>query len=159
MKLSFNTNGWNEFSWVDFYTMAADMEFGGIEIHDILSEDLSGKNRPFSSEQIVGTARKMREMGLCIPCIDLVNDIADESAFEANCADIDAAISKAELLGRPYIRLRARTNAENDEGVKALMAKVLPIAEKAGVALLIETVGIYADTATLTQIKRSYSGT
>ena len=39
MKLSFSTNGWNEFSWVDFYTMAKDLGFSGIEIHDILSEE------------------------------------------------------------------------------------------------------------------------
>ena len=154
MKLSFNTNGWSDLSWVDCYTMAADMEFSGIEIHDILSEDLSGKNRPFSSEQIVGTARKMRELGIVIPCIDLCCDIADESAFEANCADIDAAIGKAEMLGRPYIRLRAVTKAENDDSVIALMEKMLPVAEKAGVKLII---GLRRDVKKMTDLAEKFT--
>ena len=98
MKLSFSTNGWDSFSWVDFYTMAKDLEFSGIEIHDIMSEDFSGKNRPFSSEQIVGTARKLREIGVEIPCIDVVGDISDPGCAERLGRDIPQSISKAALL-------------------------------------------------------------
>ncbi|MGI6029476.1 MAG: AMP-binding protein [Candidatus Heteroscillospira sp.] len=159
MKLSFNTNGWNEFSWVDFYTMAMDLDFSGIEIHNILSEELSGKNRPFSSEQIVGTARKMRELGLDIPCIDLVCDIADGEAADENLRQLEAGIGKAELLGCPCVRVRAGDDdmGAGDSAVIALMERALPMAERAKVSILIETVGIYADTARLRDVLNHFA--
>jgi len=162
MKLSFSTNGWTGFSWVDFYSMATDLEFAGIEIHDILSEANSGKNRPFSDQQIVGTARKMRELGLAVPCIDLINDIADGAAFEKNRADIAEGVSKASILGCPYVRVRAgvsdRTDeAVEDEAVIRLMEAVLPECERARVTLLIETKGVYADTKRLRDVLNHFA--
>ena len=35
MKLSFSTNGWDDFDWTDFYVTAKDLQFDGIEIHDV----------------------------------------------------------------------------------------------------------------------------
>ena len=148
MKLSFSTNGWDSFSWVDFYTMAKDLEFSGIEIHDIMSEDFSGKNRPFSSEQIVGTARKLREIGVEIPCIDVVGDISDPGCAEKLGRDIPQSISKAALMDCPYVRVRAGDGG-SDEAAAAVIEKALPAAEAAGVTLLVETAGIYSDTARL----------
>ena len=50
MKLAFSTNGWNDFDWTDFYVTAKDLQFAGIEIHDIKREIFFGKNRPFNTE-------------------------------------------------------------------------------------------------------------
>ena len=156
MKLSFSTNGWDSFSWVDFYTMAKDLEFSGIEIHDIMSEDFSGKNRPFSSEQIVGTARKLREIGVEIPCIDVVGDISDPGCAEKLGRDIPQSISKAALLDCPYVRVRAGEGG-SDEAAAAVIEKALPAAEAAGVTLLVETAGIYSDTARLRDLLNRFA--
>ena len=45
MKLSYSTNGWDDFDWTDFYATAKDLQFAGVEIHDIKREVFSGKNR------------------------------------------------------------------------------------------------------------------
>ena len=94
MKLSFSTNGWNEFDWADFYVTAKDLQFSGIEIHDIKREIFSGKNRPFNNENIVETARKLAQMGLEISALDSTCDVADKDKIEENIAEI-----------REYIRI------------------------------------------------------
>ena len=38
MRLAFSTNGWDDFDWSDFYVTAKDLQFSGIEIHDIKRE-------------------------------------------------------------------------------------------------------------------------
>ena len=45
MRLSFSTNGWDDFDWSDFYVTAKDLQFSGIEIHDIKREVFSGSFR------------------------------------------------------------------------------------------------------------------
>ena len=47
MNLSFSTKGWQGYSWEDFCTAAVDMKLQGIELHDILSTDLTQKGGPF----------------------------------------------------------------------------------------------------------------
>ena len=49
MKLSFSTNGWNGFTWEDFYTMAKDLGFAGIEIHDVKEQTFQGANGPLTT--------------------------------------------------------------------------------------------------------------
>ena len=53
MKLSFSTNGWDDFDWTDCYATAKDLQFAGIEIHDIKREVFSGKNRLSGSNLII----------------------------------------------------------------------------------------------------------
>ena len=72
MKLSFSTNGWNGFTWEDFYTMAKDLGFSGIEIHDIAEQTFQGANGPLRKENVSKTARKMANLGLSIPCVNSV---------------------------------------------------------------------------------------
>ncbi|MBQ7809830.1 MAG: sugar phosphate isomerase/epimerase, partial [Clostridia bacterium] len=67
MKLSFSTNGWNGFTWEDFYTMAKDLGFEGIEIHDVSNQAFQGSNGPLKQENVSKTARKMANLGLSIP--------------------------------------------------------------------------------------------
>ena len=82
MKLSYSTNGWDDFDWTDFYATAKDLQFAGVEIHDIKREVFSGKNRPFNNENILETARKIFQMQLSIPCLDATCDVADPDKVE-----------------------------------------------------------------------------
>lgn len=157
MNLSFSTNGWNEFGWRDFYSMAKDLGFDGIELHNVGDDLFEGRNAPFSMQELPRTARRLRELGLSIPCIDAVCNMADASKLTENCIDTEDFIAIASKLGTPYIRIYAsaqkgKTPTEEDDAVVEYLKKMLPVAEKAGVVLLIETVGIYADTSRLCDI-------
>ena len=107
MRLAFSTNGGDDFDWSDFYVTAKDLQFSGIEIHDIKREVFSGKNRPFNNENIVETARKINQMNLEIPVIDAVCNIADPDKIQENIEDIREYIRIAKILKCPAIRLRA----------------------------------------------------
>ncbi|MCL2508957.1 MAG: AMP-binding protein [Oscillospiraceae bacterium] len=157
MKLSFSTNGWDDFSWQDFYSMAKDLGFEGVEVHNVGSEAFSGANSPFAKSALSKTARKLHELRLKIPCLDAVCDIADAGKLTENCIDTEEHIYVASRLGTPYIRIYAsaqqgKTPEEEDDAVVEYLKKMIPVAEKAGVVLLIETVGIYADTSRLLDI-------
>ena len=107
MKLSFSTNGWDDFDWTDFYVTAKDLQFDGIEIHDVKREVFSGKNRPFNSENIVETAHKLAQMELTIPCLDTTCDVSDETKIDENVAEIEEYIKIAKIVKCPCIRIRA----------------------------------------------------
>ncbi len=156
MKLSFSTYGWNNFSWVDFYTMALDLEFGGIEVHDIFSDDFSSKGAPFSPEQIVGTARKMRDLALDIPSISVGANIADENAIDENYAKIKHAINMAQILGTNYVSVSAGNSGE-DKTVIEVLERALPEAEACNITILVETCGIYSDTTRLRDILNHFA--
>ena len=156
MKLSFSTNGWNDFDWADFYVTAKDLKFAGIEIHDIKREVFSGKNRPFNDENIVETSRKIKQMGLEIPVIDATCNLADPDKIEENIKEIREYIRIAHILSAPAIRLRAgisNTDTEvSDDPVIACIREVYKEADTNGVSLLIETVGPYTDTERLRNV-------
>ncbi len=156
MKLSFSTNGWHSFGWSDFTAMACELGFNGIEVHDILSDSMSAADAPFESSKISSTARKLTEQGLSIPCIDTVCNIADSSKIEESCEEIENYIDRASKLGCPCVRIHAtvskQTPREDDETVVTVIGRVVSKAEKAGITLLIETSGIFADTSRLRDI-------
>ena len=158
MKLSFSTNGWHGFDWADFTSMATDLGFDGIEIHNISDARLSGEGAPFSPSRLPDTARQLWEQGLQIPCLDVLGNIADADALDANRTEISDRLDNAALLRTPYLRLHATEAGEDtDAVVKTLIRRALPLAEKRGVTLLIETVGVYADTVRLRELLNSFA--
>jgi len=142
MNLSFSTNKWNDFNLNDFFDIASEYKFGGIEIHDVSKlKDLDIKN----------AYHLMTEKKIKVPCIDMVSDIskADKTAFDEFGKCIDAA----KALNSSYIRLKAMS----EDNVSEFINKVLPIAEENGIVLLVETVGAYADTEKLRELLISFS--
>ena len=148
MKLSFSTNGWHGFDFDEFTAMATDLGFDGIELHNVGSDVLSGPGAPFSAKKRVATARELWRLGLSVPCIDVLGDIADGQATAGVAAETKLMIDVAAAIGAPYLRIHAGAQGDDDAVIR-FIASVLPDAEKAGVSLLIETVGIFADTARL----------
>ena len=96
--------------------------------------------------------RRLYEQKLQIPCIDAIGDIADAMAADAVEKEVEACLDIASNLHIPFIRLRAESTADVAAGVEntaALLEKLLPKAEERGVALLVETSGLFCDTAEL----------
>ena len=90
MKLSFSIKGWSDHSWSEFCDLALEMEFQGIELHNIHGTDFTAKGSPFHAHAAAATIRGLQEKKLSIPCIDSICDIADDSSFDYNCSEIAA---------------------------------------------------------------------
>ena len=159
MKLSFSTNGWNGFTWEDFYTMAKDLGFAGVEIHDAANQAFQGVNGPLRPENISKTARSLANLGLTIPCINVLCDISDNETKDDNVTEIMEHISLAKKLNTPFIRLRAGEsgNSEADDTCAYVLAECKEFAEEANVTILVETVGIYADTKRLANLLNRFA--
>ena len=154
MKIAFSTLGCPDFDWPDIYSMAKDLGFDGIEMRG-LGDDLFAVNaRPFRADQIDKTIALLARMHLTIPCLSSGCVHKDTENWPATREEIGDYIRLAARLGSSYIRLLADRNADregevDDEVVLAHLKEVLPLAEEKGVMLLLETNGVYADTARL----------
>ena len=167
IKISFSTNGWInsdlEFScdWNTLFSSAKELGYDGIELHNITDPVLSAPGAPFSDEYISSTARRIASAKLSIACVDSLSDIADPNTVDSACEEIKGCINFAARVRSPFVRIRAAIgtpdpeNAENT--AKSVVERVLPVAEDAGVSLLIETSGVFADTARLAKFLNIYT--
>ena len=143
MKFSFSTNYWNKYNIYDFFSFAANYNFSGIEIHSV--DELYDVN-------LSSVDKMQRETNINVCCINLTTDISDESLSSAATAEFDRCIDIAKKLGIPYIRLKCSGNVgDNDKTAAAekFVSYALPIAKKAGVELLVESMGIFSETSKL----------
>ena len=147
MKLSFSTNRWNGFSLTDFLDLGKEYHFSGVEIHDASKFT---PNLPFAYQ-------KTAEYRMEIPCIDLTGDIAIAADLTKNLEELSMALTAACKLHSAYIRIKASACENADESVRAFIAAALPEAASAGVTLLVETVGLYADTAHLRELLNEFA--
>ena len=154
MKLAFSTLACPNFSWADIYTMAKDLGFDGIEIRGLGDEIFAVKAQPFTASQLPSTIKKLKDLKLEIPCLSSACCLKYADREEENLREIQEYINLAQKLGTPYIRILADRDAapegEVDDGVVlSQLKKMAPLAQKAGVTLLVETNGVYSDTGRL----------
>ena len=156
MKLSFSINGWNGYSWEDFVTAAQEARIGGIELHGIHTDDFTQKTGPFHRYNTAATVRGMFEKRLTIPCLDSVCDIADGNADNVN--EIKECLRAAHDLNVPYVRVHAADGGADDmDAVIACLEQVEPEAERLGVTMLLETVGMFAATNRLRDVLNHFA--
>lgn len=151
MKLSFSTKGWHQKSFEEFCAIAKEMRFAGIELHNVQNPLFTGSESALADYARAATLRKLYELNLSIPCLDMIQDPALESRHEACSAELAACLQIAQNLHIPYIRVRSA--AEGGElavsAVRQWLRQSLAVAEQAGVALLLETCGPFCNTAVL----------
>ena len=143
MKLSFSTNRWFDYTFEQFIDIAGEYRFQGIEIHDVHA--VFDVNEP---GKITALYRRIMEKRLEISCIDLVSDIvcSKNDALEELALVLDAA----KRLHAPYVRVKTACDGDDTPAaVQEFLREALPMAEKNGTTLLVETVGVFADTAKL----------
>lgn len=154
MKIAFSTLGCPDFDWSDIYSMAKDFGFNGIEMRGLGDDIFSVNARPFREDQIDATVAHLRKRRLEIPCLSSGCALKYADRADENERELRAYIDLAAKLGTPYVRVLADECAceagEVDDAVvlKALQ-RLIPYAEQHQVTLLIETNGVYADTARL----------
>lgn len=154
MKISFSTLACPDFSWADIYSMAKDFGFDGIEIRGLGKDIFSVKAQPFSEKQLPKTIEKLKSLRLEIPCLTSGAILKNRENFEKSKAEITAYAELASKLETPYIRVLGDSDPApagdvDDEYVAEALRQLVPIAEEYNVTLLVETNGVYCDTARL----------
>ena len=143
MKLSFSTNRWFDYTFEQFIDIAGEYRFQGIEIHDVHA--VFDVNEP---GKITALYRRIMEKRLEISCIDLVSDIV--SSKNEALDELALVLDAAKRLHAPYVRVKTACDGDDTPAaVQEFLREALPMAEKNGTTLLVETVGVFADTAKL----------
>ena len=157
MRIAFSTLGCPDFDWVDIYTMAKDFQFDGIEIRGIGRNIHAVTAAPFTPRRINQTIQKLSDLRLTIPCFSSNTALKDEEDREAAVLEITEYIELAHELGTPYIRVLADRDAApegevDDDKIAAALLQLADIARGKNVTLLVETNGVYGDTARLRKL-------
>lgn len=158
MKISFSTLGCPRWNWSDITATACDIGYSGIEVRGV-GKDISVPSVPaFSDENIEQTKAELKRLGLVIPCLDSDCCIHLRDSEAATETEIKAYLRLAEKLGTPYVRIMATAPVPHpvgtvDEGYVRERALVLgAMAQQHGVKLLIETHGMWSDSAKLARL-------
>ncbi|MBE6948926.1 MAG: AMP-dependent synthetase [Ruminococcaceae bacterium] len=162
MKLSFSTKGWHEYTWPELCVMAAEYGFDGIELHNIRDGILTAPDGPVNPERRNANLQLLRQNGISISCINTICDISDDSIIDASIAEIKATVDLAADLNVPYVRLHTSENSVKPEAwenssVMQIINSVLPHARENNIILIIETFGMFADTAVLREVLDYYA--
>ena len=156
MKLSFSTRGWGDLSWEELIASAQEMKFSGIEVYNLFKfPAMTDRGGPFHKHSIAATVRQLRDLKLTIPCLDTSMDLSD---CIPDADIVEEMMYIAHDLQVPYVVAWASYgDTEGEEVLKINMERLLPIAEKLGICLLLKTSGIFANTARLRGFLESYA--
>ncbi|MCR5207518.1 MAG: AMP-binding protein [Eubacterium sp.] len=159
MKLSFSTKGWHGISFDEFCETAGDLGFKGIELHNIHNRLFTERDGAFHDYAANATLRRLFEKKLEIACIDTICDLSDADSAEATMKEVEACINIAVNLHIPYIRVRAEQEKTDErfDFVSSMLEKIVSLAEEKGIVILIETKGMFADTAALRTILENFA--
>lgn len=154
MKLAFSTLACPDFDWKDIYSMAKDLGFDGIEIRGLGNDIFAVKAPPFSAGQLSATMEKLASLRLSIPCLSSGCCLKFAEKAEQNLLEIREYIALANKLQTPYVRVLADLEPQpegdvDDAQIVNLLRRCVPFAEEKGVTLLVETNGVYCNTARL----------
>ena len=152
MKLSFSSCGWSKTGWQELCELAKSTGFDGIEIHEQWQPLYSG-TKLLDPSVANAAKRDLVEKKLTIPCLDIHSDLADGTKKKENIKAITDALTVAKRLNIPCLRLSVYSEGEAaDKNVRAVIKATISDARKLGVTLLVETIGIYADTTRLCKL-------
>ncbi len=160
MKLSFSTKGWHNKSFDDFCDIAVDMNFKGIELHNIYNSLFTEKDGAFFNHAANVTLRKLYEKKLSLPCIDTICDPCDVNKKEEAILEISKCIEIAKNLHIPNVRIRAVSENSVEEVSNVLsdvISEILPLAESKNITILVETRGVYCNTAALRDLLQRFA--
>ncbi len=158
MKLSFSTRGWHDNTFEEFCDIASELGFGGIELHNINNRLFTDRDGAFHDYAAAATLRRLYEKKLQLPCIDTLCDLADGAKEEITLDEIRRCMTVAANLHIPYVRIKAMSGDESVlDSIAQRISAVLPEAEEKGITLLIETSGIFCNTAYLREMLNRFA--
>lgn len=158
MKISFSTLGCPRWSWQEITATACDLGYQGIEIRGV-GKDISVPSIPaFSDVNIADTIANLERLHLKIPCLDSDCCIHLRENEQATNDEIKAYIALAQKLGSPYVRIMATAPVPQPVGtvdesyIRDRTVELGHYALEHHVKLLIETHGVWSDSAKLARL-------
>lgn len=153
MKYGFSTLGCPDWAWEDILTTASDLGFDGIELRGVGKEIYLPNSKIFSGDGITSAKNSLKRLNLSISCLTTGAFLFDMSLMDTARKEVEDYIKLAVALNAPYVRVLADRDPApgpvDEEAVEENLRALLPVAEKAGVVLLVETNGIYANSQKL----------
>ncbi len=156
MKLAFSTKGWPGKSLNDFFHAAKMLGYAGVELHDGEKMAHPDGQNPLSKACAAATSRLAADEGVTLCCLDSLCDLTAPNAAGCGAQELSATLERARALRIPYVRVHALTPAD-DETLRAVLEPAVVQAERAGVTLLLETVGVFADTKRLKAVLSAFA--
>ncbi|MBR4333824.1 MAG: sugar phosphate isomerase/epimerase, partial [Clostridia bacterium] len=145
MKLSFSTHGW-PFSLDECVNLAREMRYDGLELSAGSLDVFDRAGAPLSPARLHETVRGLNEQSLSIAALTAGDGWTADEAL--------SLIALAHDLRAPHVVLPLKAAPED---AADMLAPLLPIAERAGVPLLIPSTGLYADTGVLKNLLDSFA--
>ena len=155
MKLSFTIHSWKQESWDEIFAQAKELSFGAIELSSDMNPAFFEKSGPFHKSNISATLRALQDAKIELANYALRADIA--TGDPQNVEQLKEAVAFAKSLHIPSVSVFARDLENAKEHVLSCLEAVLPFAEEAGVTILLETAGLYADTSLLRDVMESFA--
>ncbi|MEG2378052.1 MAG: sugar phosphate isomerase/epimerase family protein [Clostridia bacterium] len=152
MKISFSTLGCPSWTLREILSTAKDLGYDGIELRGLGSELFMPDAKPFTGENLAKTCAMLKASGIAIPVIS--TECAMIEGSEAGIKNVRAYIDLARSLGAPYIRVLGDSNPWPDDTVDEKIVcdnliALAPYAQEKGVAMLVESNGIFANSLVL----------
>ncbi len=155
MKLSFSTLGCPNWALSEILSAAKDLGFQGIELRG-LGQDIRLHSAPaFQPSNLEHIKSELASKNLAIPCIATECELQKQDPNMV--INLMRYIVLAEKLNCPYLRVLGDTNPWPGENVdislvEHQLALLAAEAKDFGVTLLLESNGVFADTARLRQV-------
>ena len=160
MKLSFSTKGWHGSDFDTFCAIAKDLEFGGIELHNTHSPMFTEADGAFYDYTAAATRRKLLDEKISLVCVDAICDPGREDARQEALAEVRRCMDIAAVLRIPCVRLKVYAEGDAQKiaaTVESFLQELLEDARSMGVALLVETSGVFCDTALLRDLLNRFA--
>lgn len=162
MKIAFSTLGCPEWSWVEITAMAKDLGYDGIEIRGLGQEIRAARAKPFTTEALPDTLERLKNLGIELTCFSSDCCLKIEDRRQEIMSEGFEYIDLASRAGVPYVRvlgdLAPQAEGEvDDQVVLTALRSLADYASWRNVSLLIETNGVYADSARLASLMKKLS--
>ena len=157
MKLSFSTLGCPKLSFRDVLSIAKDLGYDGIELRGIMQTIDAPDLKEFSEEHLEATMQRLSRLGLSIPILTSACKLHREEKWVPTFALARRYVDMAAKIGTKYVRMLgdsypAPGGHVRDEVVREHLGEIADYAAQRGVVILVETNGVYADTARLRKL-------
>lgn len=153
MKLAFSTIGCPSWSFDEVVSTASDLGYNAIEIRGVANEMYAPDIKQFSAENRAKTIERLTRLDLSISMLTSGATLAVYGDRDRSMAEAKAYIDLAAALNVPYVRVMCTNRPQPDGGdivqCKKLYKELLKYAEATNVLPLMETNGIFADSALL----------
>ncbi len=151
MKICFSTLGCPNWKWNEIVSAAKDLGYHGIELRG-LGEDLFLPDvKFFREENIENTKKELNEASVMISCL---SSDCRLNTLDADIEQVVKEIETARRIGAPNLRILGDTwgnpgDPVDDDLVYSRIQELVPYARAAGVTMLLESNGAFAESARL----------